>query len=259
MDSAHGVDWGSGQLEFDVYDNLGPDQPQHGEPLSKLLDSADLLMSYDIVLFACSYNANFAFMSKPEINSVCATSCGQVASFTRATTPCRWSKCRGRAFCGSTTRSTRGCAENKFPPNCNHGPPFDSPAIRVIDSGLSELARCGGVARRPVDQENWNTIGGISVGVVGKDPKSGADITAPPKVWLEGPWTYSSSQIQSAGKDPKAWDASAHHPATVSWSHNCGRVLYTTYHTVGSTQGGKHPGLLPQKMVLFYLLVGLTL
>lgn len=63
----------------------------------------------------------------------------------------------------------------------------------------------------------------------------------------------------SDGSSDEAWDASAHHPATVSWSHNCGRVLYTTYHTVGSTQGGKHPGLLPQEMVLFYLLMELTL
>jgi hypothetical protein len=258
MDGAHGVDWGSGQLEFDVYDNSGPDQPQHGEPLSKLLDSADLLMSYDIVLFACSYNANFAFMSKPEIQQrlrdfVWAGGKLYASDYAMPVVEMPWS-----SFLWFDDPLHGGCAENKFPPNCNHGPPFDSPAS-VIDSGLSSWLAAQGLLAGLSTKENWNTIGGISVGVVGKDPKSGADITAPPKVWLEGPWTYSSSQIQSAGKDPKAWDASAHHPATVSWSHNCGRVLYTTYHTVGSTQGGKHPGLLPQEMVLFYLLMELTL
>ena len=48
------------------------------------------------------------------------------------------------------------------------------------------------------------------------------------------------------------------HPLTVSWPYNCGRVLYTTYHSVGA-MGGTHSGLLPQEEILFYLVMEIGL
>jgi hypothetical protein len=41
----------------------------------------------------------------------------------------------------------------------------------------------------------------------------------------------------------------------VSWPYGCGRVLFTTYHTVGDTTGGKHPGFLTQELILWYLIM----
>jgi hypothetical protein len=42
---------------------------------------------------------------------------------------------------------------------------------------------------------------------------------------------------------------------TVSFQYGCGRVLFTTYHTVGTTGGGRHPGLYEQELTLFYLIM----
>ena len=51
------------------------------------------------------------------------------------------------------------------------------------------------------------------------------------------------------------FDAESPHPLTVSWPYNCGRVVYTTYHTMGTTQGGQHSGLYEQDMILYFLLM----
>ena len=45
------------------------------------------------------------------------------------------------------------------------------------------------------------------------------------------------------------------HPLTVSWPYNCGRVIYTTYHTVGAAGGGAHAGLDAQEMLLYFLVM----
>lgn len=257
LDSAHGVDWASGQLEFDVYDNSGPDQPKHGDPLTNLIDSPALLSSYDIVLFACSYNANFAFMAKPEVQQrlkefVWGGGKLYVSDYAMPVVEMPWPN-----FLWFDDPLHGGCAENKFPPNCNHGPPFESPAS-PLEPQLSSWLAAQGLLSGLSTKENWNTIAGTGEGVVGKDPQTGADVTALPKIWIEGPWAYPPAELESAGKSPTTWDGVTKHAQTASWSYNCGRVLYTTYHTVGSTVGGKHPGLLPQEMLLFYLLMELT-
>ena len=98
--------------------------------------------------------------------------------------------------------------------------------------------------------ENWDNIGDIGPGYVGEDPDSGDDIMMEPKVWVEGPWAYDPEDWPSAG-----FDAESPHPLTVSWPYNCGRVVYTTYHTMGTTQGGQHSGLYEQEMILYFLLM----
>lgn len=126
--------------------------------------------------------------------------------------------------------------------DCNHGPSFNSDGY-AADDGLESWLQAQSIsADSLVLLENWDTIASLGAGKVGEDPELG-DLIAAPHVWVEGPWAQNVS-----------WRDAPNHPLTVSWPYNCGRVLYTTYHTVGE-MGGSHPDLLPQELILFYLVM----
>lgn len=255
QDTAYGVDWASGQITFDVYDNSGPGEPKHGAPLNDLIQNPAKLGEYDVVLFSCSYNANFAFMQDVNVqnnlkNFVWGGGKLYVSDYAMPVVEMPWP-----SFVWFTDPLHGGCAENQFPPNCNHGPPFDSPAT-AKDVPLGDWLEAQNLLGSLETKENWNTIGGIAAGEVGQDP-NGQPLIQEPKVWVEGPWSYSKEDLEGVGEDPATWDL-ASHPMTLSFPYNCGRVLYTTYHTVGTTLGGKHPDLMPQEMILFYLLMEIT-
>jgi hypothetical protein len=255
-DATYGHTWGSESGFFDVYDNAGPGGEHHGASLSSLISDPAKLASYDVILFACSYNASFEFVTNPGVaqnlrDFVWNGGKLYISDYAMPVAEIPWPE-----HVWFTDPLHGGCNEAQFPPNCNHGPPFDAPATPKNDAlgawldGMGELQGL-------VMKENWDTIGGIAPGYVGDDPETSAPIHEEPKVWVEGPWAYSDQDLSDLGIDPATWDDSSH-PLTLSWRYNCGRVLFTTYHTVGSTSGGKHPGLLPQEKVLFYLLMELT-
>ncbi|MBI2393615.1 MAG: hypothetical protein HYV09_28815 [Deltaproteobacteria bacterium] len=52
---------------------------------------------------------------------------------------------------------------------------------------------------------------------------------------------------------PKVWVSAAGSPATTSFEHSCGRVLYTTYHTQPTSEGAAP--LEPQALALLYLIL----
>jgi hypothetical protein len=60
----------------------------------------------------------------------------------------------------------------------------------------------------------------------------------PPKIWVEG------DLILDPGRPPL--------PLTVTWPYGAGKVLFSTYHTVGE---GGHPDVYPQEYVLIYLIM----
>lgn len=253
--AGYGHVWGSEAGVFDVFDNHGAGGEPHGEPLSALLRDFDRLSSYHIVFFACSYNANFAFMDDPLIQSNLrdyVRSGGRlyVTDYAYRVVEMPWSE-----FIWFEDSLHGGCVESRTPDGCNHGPPFDSPS-RSLDRGLSEwlLAiddRATGTSPHAEFQtrENWDTIGAVMPGYAGDDPETGAPTTVTPTVWVEGPWSYLPEEA------PSDWDRETHHPLTVTFPFGCGRVLYTTYHTVGGTTGGRHPGFDVQELVLWYLLM----
>lgn len=254
-DGAYGVNW-NGQVTFDVYNNAGPSEPTHGAPLTELIQNPAKLAEYDVILFACSYNANFAFMQDLAVQQNLKTFVWgggklYVSDYAMPVVEMPW-----QSFAWFTDPLHGGCSENQFPPNCNHGPPFESPATSP-DSALAAWLDAQGLLADLHTDENWNTIGSLGTGEVGKDPATGQPLIQGPKTWVEGPWSYAKDDLEGVGEDPATWDLSSH-PQTLSWPYNCGRVLYTTYHTVGTTAGGKHPDLLPQEMILFYLLMEIT-
>ncbi|MBI5482071.1 MAG: hypothetical protein HY906_24665 [Deltaproteobacteria bacterium] len=258
-DGAYGLQWGSEAGVFDVYDNSMPGSgvEHHGEPLASLLGNPARMAGYHLILFACSYNANFDFMAN-------ATAQANVRDYVRGggklyvsdyaypVVEMPWPE-----FIWFTDELHGGCVENRFPDGCNHGPPFEAPS-RSLDGNLSAwlLAVDSSVSGTSPTatfrtKENWDTIGSVAAGFVGVDPVSGADVTQDPKVWVEGTWNYAAEDA------PPEFDRSTYHPFTVSWPFGCGRVLYTTYHTVGTTTGARHPGFLTQELILWYLVMEL--
>jgi hypothetical protein len=140
------------------------------------------------------------------------------------------------------TASGGGECESASVGSCNHGPSFDSNGHAVNDNLRNWLNAIGVSDTQLFLKENWDTIGSLGSGYVGVDPELG-DVYKTPDVWVEGPWTEGVS-----------WQTGPNYPLTVTWPYNCGRALYTTYHTVGE-MSGPHPGLEPQEKILFYLVM----
>lgn len=229
-----------------------PTEPRIGEPLDGLWSK---LASYHVVMFSCSYNAIFKFMEDPAKQAAIRNFVWNggrlyVSDYAQPVVEMAWPE-----FIWHNDPLHGGCVENKFPDGCNHGPPFDAPAT-VKDDGMRAWLDAMGELEGLKTLENWNTIGGLFEGVVGEDPGTGGKIKQEPKVWVEGPWSYDQEDIEGWG-DPADWD-SDNHPMTVSFPFNCGKALYTTYHTVGGTDGGRHPGLIGQELMLFYMLMEVT-
>lgn len=97
------------------------------------------------------------------------------------------------------------------------------------DPGLTAWLATQGITAFDV-KESWTAIAATHPGNT-TDP-DGKPITVTPKVWVEAstPW----------GKLP----------ATVSFEQACGRVLFSTYHTEGSSKT-----MLPQERALIYILL----
>lgn len=79
-------------------------------------------------------------------------------------------------------------------------------------------------------KENWTAISAVKPGS-GVDP-DGKPVTVTPKVWVEANTQWGKL------------------PATISFEQACGRVLFSTYHTEGSS-----PTMLPQERALLYILL----
>jgi hypothetical protein len=101
-------------------------------------------------------------------------------------------------------------------------------------------------------KENYNTIGGVFEGYVGDD-SNGQPVSMMPSVWVEGTWNYDVSDPNI----PDDFDTQTYHPMSVSWPYGCGRVLYTTYHTVGGSDGNRHPDFITQELVLWDMIMEL--
>jgi hypothetical protein len=105
---------------------------------------------------------------------------------------------------------------------------WDAPASSP-DTGLTAWLSTQGITSFEV-KENWTAISGVKAGQT-TDP-DGKPITVTPKVWVEANTQWGKL------------------PATVSFEQACGRVLFSTYHTEGSSAS-----LLPQERALLYILL----
>ncbi|MBW2262377.1 MAG: hypothetical protein JRG91_10430 [Deltaproteobacteria bacterium] len=259
VDGSYNFVWGSEDGVFDVYDNSmpGSGSEHHGENLDNLILNLARMMEYHIIFFVCSYNANFDFMDNTTVQNnmrdyVRAGGKLYVSDYAYYVADMPWTE-----FLWFDEPLHGGCVENAFPGGCNGGPPFDAPSrspeddlsawLIAVDDEVAEGA--GGMAEFET-LENWDNIGEIFESYVGDDI-DGMPVRMFPRVWVEGIWNYDLEDV------PSGWDYETYHPFTVSWPYGCGRVLFTTYHTVGDTSGGKHPGFLTQELILWYLIMEL--
>ena len=79
-------------------------------------------------------------------------------------------------------------------------------------------------------KENWTAISGVKAGST-TDP-DGKPIQVTPKVWVDANTQWGKL------------------PATISFEQACGRVLFSSYHTEGSSST-----MLPQERALLYILL----
>ncbi|MDB4947075.1 MAG: Tryptophan synthase alpha chain [Labilithrix sp.] len=112
---------------------------------------------------------------------------------------------------------------------------WDAPAT-AADQGLGDWLAATGDATFEV-KGNWTSISGLNV-VPSKDV-NGDPVDVTPKVWV------------TAVKDGSGQER----PTTVSFENQCGRVLFSTYHTEAATGGGGGFGLLAQEKALLYVLL----
>jgi hypothetical protein len=94
-------------------------------------------------------------------------------------------------------------------------------------------------------KENWDWVMSLEEGYIGEDPENGPQY-AKADVIVEGP--------HEEGVSWKTVPQEQLFPLTLGFPSGCGRVLYTTYHTVGE-MGTGHTGIEIQERILIYLIM----
>lgn len=112
---------------------------------------------------------------------------------------------------------------------------YDAPAT-TIDPGMKDWLGAQSITSFST-QGNWSII--TKVNSVSTTDPDGNPTTVTPHVWI-------------AGTSPEGET-----PNTVSFEDGCGRVLFSTYHTEGTTGGGS-TDFLPQEKALMYVLLEVT-
>jgi hypothetical protein len=115
------------------------------------------------------------------------------------------------------------------------GEEWDAPAT-AADQGLADWLTATGDATFQV-KGNWTRLTSVNT-QQGTDEK-GASVDVTPKVWVTAQ-NGSSSAVT---------------PTTVSFQNQCGRVLFSTYHTESGVGGGGGTALLAQEKALLYVLL----
>ncbi len=105
-----------------------------------------------------------------------------------------------------------------------------------VDADLSAWLDAIGIGHDRLDfMENFVWVDDYLVRL---DPLPGE--SAGPKVWVEGDFVLEAGRIV---------------PLTLTFQHGGGKVLFSTYHTVGDGWSPGHDGILPQEYVLVYLIM----
>lgn len=242
--TTNGTDWTD--VQFDVYDN-GGDLPPTGSAAYKgtaaeLLGNYELLKTYHIVFVPCAY-----------------TNDDVVTNATNQANLKQYVKEGGKLYVADYSydymRQTwdyvrfRNDGEPPTPGSGNGGPEYDSRG-HAVDQDLYdwlEAQQLGWGGDNLTLLENWDIITDLREGYIGDDPENGPQY-AKPNVIVEGPWDTDAHWSTVPASDI--------YPLTVGFPYGCGRVLYTTYHTVGS-MGSGHSGIEVQERILVYLIMEL--
>jgi hypothetical protein len=117
---------------------------------------------------------------------------------------------------------------------------------RAVDADLRNWLMAIGEPADGINfEENWDCI--YALGNVPGFDEDGNPINIIPYTWAEGPVERSNDCMSGSA------------PLTMTFPYGCGKVLFTTYHTVGAMGGASRPNLLTQEKILFYLILEIGL
>ncbi len=114
---------------------------------------------------------------------------------------------------------------------------FWDTAGTIGDADLSAWLVALGLVPNEINfQANWVAIEGTAT-VPGQD-EEGDPVDIVPSAMISG-------SVPGYGSKP----------LNVVFNYGCGKVLYTTYHTIGALTGGARPEMIPQEKILLYLVL----
>jgi hypothetical protein len=223
---------------IDFYDNEGGLGSGH-TPFRNLLNDYGMMSQYQIIFVPCSNSTTDAALSNPTVE----------------TNVKNWVAAGGKWYVADWSYDF---VEQFFPDfidfEGNDSVIGDADDLswsfntdgRAVDEDLRAwLLHSMGISPDVVPfDENWDCIAGLGT-VPGTDP-DGEPISVTPDVYCEGEITRSHDC------------GSGNRPLTLTFPYGCGKVLFTTYHTVGE-MGGPHTNLLPQEVILIYMILEIGL
>ena len=213
--------------QFDLYDNGGGGST----PFANLLNDRSRMNQYQLIFVPCSDGTNDALMTDPTVQA----------------------NVRGWVYDGGkwfVTDRSYGWVEFMFPEAMD----MQGDDTRVRDADRCCMYDATGAVHQP-DLAAWlsalgtdptnitfreleDNICGVGT-IMGTDEDTGLPVPVPVTILADGP------QVDHAC-------GGGNLPYTVMFPYHCGRVLYSTYHTVGFA-GGPHPGLEAQELMLLYM------
>lgn len=228
--------WSEGACDHvDMYDNGGAPMGSGLPTFASLLTDLDLMRQYQIIFIPCSGSITDTELSNPTV----------LANMRQ------YVEEGGKLFVADWSYDF---VEQPFPDfidfednDLNIGAAdvvstsFDTTGAAVDDGLRDWLTAIGEPPDSVVFEENWDCI--AALGTVPGFDEDGNPINITPFTWAEGPITR--------GHACMAGDA----PLTLTFISRCGRILYTTYHTVGNMGGPGRPNLIPQEKILLYLIL----
>ena len=240
-----GVTWDN-NTQFDVYSNGGT-MPPAGSPRNKgtalqLLQNLELMKTYHIIFVPCSSQAtNVVTNATVQQNLKEYVKAGgkfYVADWSYDYLRQTWDLVHFDGDDGATVGSANSASFDYAP--------YDSGG-HAVEANLHdwlEAQQTGWGGDNLILKENWDWVTNLTEGYIGDF--EGAPQYAKPNVIVEGP--------REDGASWKTVPASQIYPMTLAFPYGCGRVLYTTYHTVGE-MSGPHAGLEVQERILVYLIM----
>jgi hypothetical protein len=243
--TANGIDW-DGEFQFDVYSNgaygLPTSSPRYKGTAMELLTNLAKMKNYHIIFVPCSSEADAVVSSSTVHDNLkqYVKDGGKfyVADWSYDYLRQTWDTVHFAGDDGATLGSANDVSSS-----------FDSEG-HAVDTALYdwlEAQQAGWGGTNLTLKENWDFIMNLTEGYIGDDPENGPQF-AKPTVIVEGP--------HEEGVSWQGLPASQIYPLTVGFPYGCGRVLYTTYHTVGS-MGTGHAGIEVQERILVYLIMEL--
>jgi hypothetical protein len=254
LTSTNDIQW-SANTQFDVYDN-GGNLPPSGSSYFKgtaldLLTNLELMKQYHIIFIPCSREAygvvDNATVKQNVHEYVKAGGKYYVADWsydylkqiykTRDDGPI--------VHFGADDGATLGSANGISTSFDSMGHAVEQNLYDWLEAQQQGWGGSGGSSL--VIKENWDEITGLDDGYVGENPENGP-MYQKADVIVEGPHS------DNEGTPWNALPPSSVYPLTIGFPSGCGRVIYTTYHTVGE-MGPGHAGIEVQERILIYLIM----